>query len=640
MSQLPQSTTQKVAVYHLSQSYNALKQETGCSSSLPQKDNKMCVMVREKYKMYNRAYYQLTSPAVPKDSERAKEIIFPTINKSTEDVLTRAMMDPFTSHWFNIYFYGMLKRNNETQAKAWSMFKHLKFDQISDFVTIYNFFMPLQEQVPLPYFKLPSMKPGFRNIVYNETWRTDKSFVEQRLAGLNPMALQKVTKDGKVGMGIEKLSSYLNKKFDWNAALSDALGEKETMQSAVEKGKLFVVDYPIYHDIPHVPDITDEDPTDRRVMLRSSSPVGLFAVRKDSTGKNELKAVAIQLDYKPESEVRTPKDGSKWMAAKGFLQMADFAVVEIYEHLLKTHVRIEPICVCIHRHLAPTHPLYQVLRIHCRGLLPTNSYGFPRLTNEFMYMHRLFGMGHLGTLQILNEGYKKMKWEDNDLLNDIKARGVDDPEILPYFPYRDDGKVIYQVIESFSRDLVDLFYKVDKDVVEDYEVQNLVSELSADGKGTVDAAKGRIVGFPAKLESREQLAGIIKAIVWLVIQHAAVNYPISAYGGFTPNMPTKLYEDPDHHKYGKYEAMLPKAPLAILQNFVTLNLGTMRYDRLFDYSESVDDAQTKLLLIRYYDQMTKEVQPMLEARNKKRYAEGQLTYPYMEPKWLPNSIHT
>ena len=66
----------------------------------------------------------------------------------------------------------------------------------------------------------------------------------------------------------------------------------------------------------------------------------------------------------------------------------------------------------------------------------------------------------------------------------------------------------------------------------------------------------------------------------------------------------------------------------------------MRYDKLFDYSESVDDAQTKLLLIRYYDQMTKEVQPMLEARNKKRYAEGHLTYPYMEPKWLPNSIHT
>ena len=122
-----------------------------------------------------------------------------------------------------------------------------------------------------------------------------------------------------------------------------------------------------------------------------------------------------------DSEVRTPKDGNKWMIAKAFLQVADFAVVEIYEHLLKTHVRIEPICICIHRHLPPKHPLYMFLKIHCRGLIPTNSYGFPRLTNEQMYMHRLFGMGHIGTLQILNNGYLKMKWKDNDLLVNIKV---------------------------------------------------------------------------------------------------------------------------------------------------------------------------------------------------------------------------
>lgn len=127
------------------------------------------------------------------------------------------------------------------------------------------------------------------------------------------------------------------------------------------------------------------------------------------------------LDSYLDSEVRTPKDGAQWMAAKGFFQMADFAVVEIYEHLLKTHVRIEPICVCIHRHLPPTHPLSEILRIHCRGLLPTNSYGMPRLTDKFAYMHRLFGMGHVGTLQILNNGYEKMVWKDNDLHVNIKV---------------------------------------------------------------------------------------------------------------------------------------------------------------------------------------------------------------------------
>ena len=119
--------------------------------------------------------------------------------------------------------------------------------------------------------------------------------------------------------------------------------------------------------------------------------------------------------------MRTPKDGNKWMFAKAFLQEADFAVVEIYEHLLRTHVRFEPICVCMHRHLAPTHPLYAFFRVHCRGLIPTNSYGFPRLTKEQMYMHRLFDMGHVGTLEILNNGYLNMKWKDNDLLVNIKV---------------------------------------------------------------------------------------------------------------------------------------------------------------------------------------------------------------------------
>ena len=110
------------------------------------------------------------------------------------------------------------------------------------------------------------------------------------------------------------------------------------------------------------------------------------------------------------------------MIAKGFLQIADYAVAEVYEHLLRTHVRIEPICVCIHRHLAPTHPLYQFLRMHCRGLIPTNIYGLPRLKDEHMYMHRMFAMGHVGTVAILNNGYLNMKWKDNDLFVNIKVR--------------------------------------------------------------------------------------------------------------------------------------------------------------------------------------------------------------------------
>lgn len=67
----------------------------------------------------------------------------------------------------------------------------------------------------------------------------------------------------------------------------------------MQKGILFVFDYPIYHDIPRVADISDEDPNDKRTVMRSTSPIGVFAVGKDEKGNNELKVVAIQMNYKP-----------------------------------------------------------------------------------------------------------------------------------------------------------------------------------------------------------------------------------------------------------------------------------------------------------------------------------------------------
>ena len=123
----------------------------------------------------------------------------------------------------------------------------------------------------------------------------------------------------------------------------------------------------------------------------------------------------------PSAPVYTPKDGIMWQMAKLQHQIADFAVVEILEHLLKTHVRMEPICVCLNRHLAPKHPLHQVLKFHCRGMIPTNSYGLPKLTHEKLYMHHLFAMGHVGTMKILNEGYKQMSWGDDDFTKNIKV---------------------------------------------------------------------------------------------------------------------------------------------------------------------------------------------------------------------------
>lgn len=44
--------------------------------------------------------------------------------------------------------------------------------------------------------KYPSQELPFKDIIKNEAWQTDDVFVLQRLAGLNPMALRKMTIEG------------------------------------------------------------------------------------------------------------------------------------------------------------------------------------------------------------------------------------------------------------------------------------------------------------------------------------------------------------------------------------------------------------------------------------------------------------
>ena len=41
-----------------------------------------------------------------------------------------------------------------------------------------------------------------------------------------------------------------------------------------------------------------------------------------------------------------------------------------------------------------------------------------------------------------------------------QARGIDDRSKLPYFPYRDDGEIIYIAIEDLMKDIVNLWVQL------------------------------------------------------------------------------------------------------------------------------------------------------------------------------------
>ena len=67
-------------------------------------------------------------------------------------------------------------------------------------------------------------------------------------------------------------------------------------------------------------------------------------------------------------------------------------------------------------------------------------------------------------------------------------------------------------------------------------------------------------------------------------------------------------------------------------------VGTLHYDELFDYSTQLDDEAARKLVSRYHKLLKTKVKPLFEERRKKRLAKGQLTYPYMDPSFITNSI--
>ena len=122
-----------------------------------------------------------------------------------------------------------------------------------------------------------------------------------------------------------------------------------------------------------------------------------------------------------DSEVVLPTDGSRWQLAKQEVQTADLTHLEIIEHLLKTHLMMEPICVTIKRTLSIYHPLNAILQWHCRGTFVTNSIGFPNLINQYGYMHKLLAIGDVGSIELLNRGYLALTWDDTNFEENLKV---------------------------------------------------------------------------------------------------------------------------------------------------------------------------------------------------------------------------
>lgn len=190
-----------------------------------------------------------------------------------------------------------------------------------------------------------------------------------------------------------------------------------------------------------------EDGTEKRYVADSYT---LFYRRDDGN----LVPVAIQLQPKADALIYTPKDGrGDWLLAKTFAKCAEVAVHQTISHLLRTHLVIEPFAVATQRNLSSAHPLYKLLKRHLKYTIAINMLARQTLIGPGGLFDEISALGgkEAGHIQCAQRGYTQLNWtlDHAHLPTDLELRGVMSKDVLPYYPYRDDGLLMWHAIEKY-----------------------------------------------------------------------------------------------------------------------------------------------------------------------------------------------
>jgi arachidonate 15-lipoxygenase len=466
------------------------------------------------------------------------------------------------------------------------------------------------------------------NIVAGNKWQDDGIFGSERLAGMNPMVINLVSKNNATGIGWNKLQVKLS------PTILNAKFNGKTVVDILHEGRLYVTDFECLEGkIP--------------VGNYQLAPIALYAKPDDFPG---LLPLAIQLTQNPNDpsvylapQAPTSTTDYTWLMAKTFLQCADVNQGQPWYHLGGVHFIQTAFAVSMHRQLALQHPLNRLLTHHYVGLIGTCEIAYFTLLPPGGFFDQIFAVQRTGGLKLINDTYAKWTFENWGFHEDLKTRGVEDPAKLPYYPYRDDGLVIWNRLDSYVKDYVALYYANDKAVVQDYELQAWAQEVSSVLGVNVD----NVPRFSAQIKTRTQLREVLRRLIWTAgPHHAAVNYPLTEFGTFVPNTPGAM-ANPIQGEVNETTLVdllpnknTPDRDEVGMQVFAFNSLANFWYDKLLDYHLCEADG-SEAIVRKNYDLLTTEDRAKILANNNRWSSQaGLLGYPYLLPENITNSTST
>lgn len=447
--------------------------------------------------------------------------------------------------------------------------------------------------------------PGLGPPSVSAKWESDESFAWQRIAGVNPMVITRVSalRDG-IRIGESELARVMPGKGSFAGALAE--------------GRVFACDYTFLEGIP-----TGETFGRKKWM---PAPYAVFVA---DGGK--LRPLAIQLGHQAGHRIVTPEMGKLWTIAKLAAQIGDANHHETVSHLGRTHLVMEAVALACKRQLAEKHPLHRLLWPHCEYTLPINQSAATSLIAPGGAIDSVFGGTIEASASFVKSGLDSFDLSKSSVPIDLAARGLDDPSVIAEHPYRDDGLPVLAAIKRFVDRYVRIAYASDADVANDTELAAFCAEMSASDGGRI---KG--VVRPMTLDALTQF---VTDIVWIAsAQHAAVNFPQYPFMGYVPNMagalfaewPPKNLDDPD-----LYASLLPPYNLAVLQLHTVFQLSSLRINHLGHYGLTTFlDPHVRSAISDFKSEL-EEIEKATRARDASRF----MSYPHLFPSNIPQSIH-
>ncbi|XP_057512598.1 probable linoleate 9S-lipoxygenase 5 [Actinidia eriantha] len=407
-------------------------------------------------------------------------------------------------------------------------------------------------------------------------WRTDEEFAREMLAGLNPVIIRRLQEFPP--------RSNLDPKVYGNQSSSitrDHIKNKLhglTIEEAIKNNRLYILDH---HDalMPYVRRINTT--TTKLYATRT-----LLFLQKDGT----LRPLAIELSlphpqgdqFGAISKVYTPAEhgveGSIWQLAKAYVAVNDSGYHQLISHWLNTHASIEPFVIATNRQLSVIHPIHKLLQPHFRDTMNINAFARQILINAGGVLEKTVFPAKY-SMEMSSVVYRNWVFTEHALPADLIKRGmaVKDTNaphglrlLIEDYPYAVDGLKVWSAIETWVEEYCKFYYKNDKMVREDAELQSWWKELREEGHGD----KKDEPWWP-KMQTVKELIDACTIVIWVASAlHAALNFGQYPYAGYLPNRPTLSRRFMPEEGTPEYEELKSDPEKALLKT-ITPQLQTL-----------------------------------------------------------------